>query len=255
VLTRAGRRGVSGLVADFGERGGQLALLACRFEAGNRAPDAGPLAPGGTGAFALGYRFRRPGAHRVRIDLLGGTCTRSSDRLRTLRSSVNVTPRAAAAQAASAAAATATCADAGLRPTRRNARRIEEAVRCLLTRERAAHGLGELAPSARLTRSARGHALDMLRRRYLAHAHPRGPRLPNRLRRVGYRWRAGETIGLGAGALSTPEGIVKTWMGSTAHRDVILRARYRGVGVGVRPGAPVRLRGAATYVANFGTRP
>jgi uncharacterized protein YkwD len=94
----------------------------------------------------------------------------------------------------------------------------------------------------------------MLRRGYLGHAHPSGPRLPGRLRRVGYRGRAGETIGLGSGTLSTPAGIVRTWMGSTAHHDVILRPRYRAVGVGVRPGSPVPLAGAGTYVANLGTR-
>jgi uncharacterized protein YkwD len=259
LFTRSGSVPVTGFSADFDDGGGRLAALACRQDADGRAPTTGPLAPRAAATFAFAYRFEQPGRHDVRLRLLGGTCASAQRTLRTLRSTVTVaTVTATASRARGARAAGAgpapQCANARLRPTRRNRARIEHAVLCLLNAERVARGLPRLRESGKLRRTALGHVGDMLRRRYLGHARAGGPTLSGRLRRVRYVGSAGETIGLGYGTLSSPQAIVGSWMGSTVHHDIVLRAKYRVVGVGVRTGAPVRLERAATYVANFGTR-
>jgi uncharacterized protein YkwD len=52
---------------------------------------------------------------------------------------------------------------------------------------------------------------------------------------------------------STPAAAVEAWMESDRHRRVLLRRRYRDVGVGVALGTPVRTGPAgATYAAALG---
>jgi uncharacterized protein YkwD len=220
----------------------------------------GPFANAARNQFLIGHRFRRAGRHVVDVALLGGTCRGDAEVLARTRRSIQVAAAGARSSATSQSGAIARvaqarggCADADLRVTSRNRRRIERAVRCLLAEERLAAGLSRLRPSAKLSVAARRHVADMQRRRYIAHAHPRGPALSGRLRAVRYSGAAGETISVGSGRLATPRGTVRGWMNSAPHRTVILTGRYRKVGVGVRQKAPVlRGSGAATYTAVFG---
>lgn len=240
---------VTALEVDFGEAGGRLIESAC--EEGGARTRTGALRVGREEAFAVTYGYRTTGRHRVTVDLFSGTCNRPPRRLRRLVTVVDVQAGARAAQAPARAA----CPDADTLPTARNDRRLERALRCLVAVERSAQGLGPLRPSRKLTTAARGHARDMLRRRYLAHSHPRGPTLGRRLARVGYQGRGGETLAVGAGRLATPRAIVESWMNSSVHREVLLRPRYRAIGAAVRRGAPVRVGPPrVTVVANLGTR-
>ena len=129
---------------------------------------------------------------------------------------------------------------------------------CAINAERRAHGLAELRVDPRLSLAARRHSLDMVRRRYFAHVEPSGIDPAGRVRRTGYlsgagRWLVGETLAWGWGAGASPDRIVQAWMHSPEHRRVLLRPRYRELGVGVVWGGPrPRPVPEATFTADFG---
>jgi uncharacterized protein YkwD len=126
--------------------------------------------------------------------------------------------------------------EAAVRPTA-----AEKKVIRLVNAERAKLGLAPVRFNAALTRAARAHSAQMAKRGILTHRSANGDTVAKRLIRYGYKrtgyssWSAGENIARAtAGTLSaTPEGIVPLWMGSTAHRQVILTAKFRDVGVGL----------------------
>ena len=128
------------------------------------------------------------------------------------------------------------------------------ATACLLNRERARHGLRPLRLNSRLSRAAHRHSRAMVARRFFAHG-----AFAARIRHTGYmrgarRWSVGENIAWGSGPQGSPQAIVRAWMNSPPHRRNIL-GRFREVGIGVHPGAPVgRMGDAATYTTDFGLR-
>ncbi len=66
-----------------------------------------------------------------------------------------------------------------------------------------------------------------------------------------------QDIGWGTPSEATPAAIVTSWMGSPAHRDIILTAAFRDAGVGVTAAVPTVLgrgRHGATYAVEFGAR-
>jgi uncharacterized protein YkwD len=139
--------------------------------------------------------------------------------------------------------------------------RARVALRCIVNRVRAEHGLQPVHYSRPLTRSARRHSFDMRRRGFFAHTSPTGSTLGSRLRRSGYargaRWWAGETLAWGAGARATPESLVRALLASPTHRAVLLHGRYDDLGIGLALGTPeggVRAFGGATLTLNFGRR-
>jgi uncharacterized protein YkwD len=154
------------------------------------------------------------------------------------------------ARAANCPHAHAAAANAG-RPA------VTDATLCLINGVRRAHGLAALRLDARLSRAARGHSRDMVRRRYFAHNTPEGLSPAQRVRRTGYlsgvrRWLVGETLAWWSGR-ATPATIVRGWMHSPPHREELLQPSFREVGIGVVLGVPRPPgRGGATYTADFG---
>jgi len=101
----------------------------------------------------------------------------------------------------------------------------------LLNAERADAGLSALRLSSKLNTAAQGHACDNADRRSISHTSSDGGTLKNRLRAVGYRYRAAaENTGRGFG---TPDRAVDWWMASSKHRDNILLRKAREVGIGI----------------------
>jgi uncharacterized protein YkwD len=126
--------------------------------------------------------------------------------------------------------------------------RNERLVIAAVNRERSARGLARVSFKASLTRAARSHTSELARRGLLSHVSANGWTLSPRVRHFGYttsgctRWTAGETLArakLGSLA-ATPQVIVKLWMGSRAHRAVLLTARLRDIGVGIARGSDGR---------------
>jgi uncharacterized protein YkwD len=123
---------------------------------------------------------------------------------------------------------------------------------CLLNAERAAHGLGALRASSKLSVAAQRHSTDMVERRYFAHGNY-GARIAHTgwgRRRRSYT--IGENLGYGSGGGATPRAIVAAWMASAGHRANILERRFHAIGIGIASGTPVGGAGA-TYSTDFGS--
>jgi uncharacterized protein YkwD len=110
---------------------------------------------------------------------------------------------------------------------------------------RAERGLSPLSVDSKLTRAARAHSADMLRRNYFDHgafvarmraARARGPTF-------------GETLGWEAG-YPVPS-IVGDWLNSPEHRAIVLRPGFRRVGVGALQGTFSGTSGALVVTADF----
>jgi uncharacterized protein YkwD len=107
-----------------------------------------------------------------------------------------------------------------------------------VNKQRAKHGLHALRLNAKLVDAARAHSTDMGEQKYFEHNSPDGETWSSRIVRYGYTregcsyWKAGENIYYGSGLYSSPYVAVKAWMGSKAHRAVILTKVFREIGVG-----------------------
>ena len=136
------------------------------------------------------------------------------------------------------------------------------AVVCELNAARAEEGRGPLRTRASLERAATAHAQDMVARGYFAHESPDGDGPAVRARRAGYlrgaaRWRIGEVLIWSRGSPLTAEAAVGAWLGSPAHRRILLQRRYEDVGAGVVDGAPAgdpATQPATTIAVSFGRR-
>ena len=150
---------------------------------------------------------------------------------------------------------TVRCPDARLAATPATTARHVRATFCLLNRARGLRGLRPLRGNGRLGAAAGAHARDMVARGFFDHVSPEGTTPESRARGAGYggpHMSAAETICWGAGAESTPAAIVRMWLASDGHRDIVLEPSFREVGIGVAPGGGPD--GGATVAAAFGTR-
>jgi uncharacterized protein YkwD len=136
-----------------------------------------------------------------------------------------------------------------------------DAVLCLVNDERAQHGLGPVLASGALTRSAQAHSRDMVARGYFSHMTPGGENPRQRVVHCGYARkrgarRVGETIAWGSGERGTPAELVRLFMESAPHRRIVLDRRFRDVGIGLVPTAPVATVAGvgATLTIDFGRR-
>jgi uncharacterized protein YkwD len=150
------------------------------------------------------------------------------------------------------------CARADAVPGQASSADLARAIVCVSNAERRGHGLRKLRVDSLLSKAARRHSLDMVRRGYFAHTGPSGDTFVQRIRSAGYlssvhRWLVGENLAWGWGASGSPGGIVKAWLRSPEHRKILLRPSYREIGVGVALGGP-RPQAApeATFTADFG---
>ena len=113
----------------------------------------------------------------------------------------------------------------------------KQLLKCI-NHERTSRHLAKLRINAMLVDSARSHSADMGEMKYFDHVSSSGETWSRRIVRHGYTrkgyttWKAGENIAWGAGLYSSPVVVVDQWMGSAAHRAVLLTKDFRDVGVG-----------------------
>jgi uncharacterized protein YkwD len=156
-------------------------------------------------------------------------------------------------------AAASACDSASAVPSRAGETTSVRATVCLINAVRRRHGLRTLRLDSQLSRAARDHSRDMVRRHYFAHNTPEGESPAHRVLATGYvrphrHWVVGETLAWWRPAAS-PARIVAAWMHSAPHRKVILTPSFRDIGIGVVLGVPRPMRrGGATYTADFGRR-
>jgi uncharacterized protein YkwD len=165
---------------------------------------------------------------------------------------------------ASASDAAGGCPGANVRPNGHNATLVDRATLCLMNALRAEHQLRPLHANGSLAAIATGQAGDMVRGDYFGDDSISGASPLARIKASRYsvpasrvRLLTAQNIGWGTGPNATPAGIVKAWMLSPPHREIILTAAYRDVGVGVAPTVPSALRSTwlgATYAVEFGAR-
>ncbi|HST38670.1 MAG TPA: CAP domain-containing protein [Conexibacter sp.] len=174
-----------------------------------------------------------------------------------LLTTVTCAPASAAPSAAQSDAAA--CPAANAMPTATvSAARSEQALLCLINRERAHAGARPLRANRCLARAAEGHARDMVRRRYFQHSSPDGRDFAARILATGYappsaRWTVGENLAWGAAPAGDAAWVVNAWMNSRAHRENLLRGSFRDIGLAAVAGAPVGGDGPrATWAAEFG---
>ena len=109
---------------------------------------------------------------------------------------------------------------------------------------RASHGLPRLRVARRLSRTAERHSVDQLRRDWMGHASSDGTSASRRIARSGSFRVSGEVIAFAPrGSASRARSVVRMWLRSPSHRDRLLDARYRVLGVGRVRGALGPLRG------------
>ena len=122
--------------------------------------------------------------------------------------------------------------EAGTQPAQSDVR--AEQVLALVNAERAKYGMGPVSWDSSLAAVAEKHCADMIARGFFDHNNPDGETPFDRLDKanIGY-WMAGENIAAGQ---STPEAAMKDWMNSQGHRQNILNASYKSLGVAVLDG-------------------
>jgi uncharacterized protein YkwD len=157
------------------------------------------------------------------------------------------------------AVAAQACANTDVLPTAGDLPQIRAAVLCLHNQVRAEQGLPLLKENARLDKAALGHSGDMVAAGYFDHTTPGGVTFVDRILGAHYvkrsdGWTLGENLAWGTGDLSTPDGVMGSWMNSPGHKANILKRAYREVGIGIRLGVPSDDTVGATYTLDFGVR-
>lgn len=117
-------------------------------------------------------------------------------------------------------------------------------------------GLRQLCVEPTLQKAARAHSADMLKKHYFAHNSRDGKTSGERLKDLGYDWRAtGENIAWGSGSYSNPESRFEAWLKSEGHKKNILDNNFEEVGVGVAKGKLKKDSEEATfYTVDFGSK-
>ena len=125
---------------------------------------------------------------------------------------------------------------------------IRDGVISWMNAERNARGLGELRASGTLQNSATNHACDMAGRDFFSHEGPGGPSLTQRLRKVGYRFRAANE-NIAKTSTDSVERVAEIWRKSPGHMANVLDPKVREVGIGLALGD-----GKIYWVTNSGTK-
>lgn len=129
------------------------------------------------------------------------------------------------------------------------------AMRCLVGQARRRAGLGALADSRELDRSAHDKSADILRCKSFSHF-ACGREFTFWMKRVGYLstgcWRAGENLAWGTGPQGSPRAIFRAWMHSPEHRANIL-GHFAQIGIGLRVGNLDGHADTHVWTQHFGT--
>ena len=184
------------------------------------------------------------------LTLLGASVARASSHRKT------------AAVKAPPSKAPASCSNVNLQPTSSDLGAIDAATFCLIEQVRAANHLRPLRSSSPLQSVATGQTHDMVVGDYFGDDSISGLTPMQRILATPYpshakRVNSAQNIGWATGPLATPAAMVEAWMHSPPHREIILTARFRDIGVGVTPAAPSSLSEGlegATYTLELGER-
>ena len=150
----------------------------------------------------------------------------------------------------------AACKKARAHARKASRRDVRHAVTCLVNEARRRHGIGRLHYDGQLKRAAQRHTRRMLSGHCFSHQCPGEADLSARVAHSGYTRRAHAwALGEDLGVKHSPLRMVRAWMQSSPHRNVLLGRRYRDAGVGVGWGTPSGGgRGESTFTLDAGWR-
>ena len=142
--------------------------------------------------------------------------------------------------------------------TAANGARLDNRERTLvrgINHQRALHGLAAVKSSGRLARAADYHSWEMLDADYFAHTSRDGSPFDQRIRRYVHKRALGETIAYVGGrcGANSARRVVRMWMNSPPHREILLSGTYRRVGIGARTGR-LGSRKACMVTADFSSK-
>jgi uncharacterized protein YkwD len=112
---------------------------------------------------------------------------------------------------------------------------LEQGVLADVNALRHEHGLSSLRFSTKLAAAARSHSFEMAKRGYFSHDSANGSSFDKRIVRFyplrgAHYWSVGENL-----LWSSPDvdaaGALNLWMGSPEHRQILLTARWREIGL------------------------
>ncbi|HSW47318.1 MAG TPA: CAP domain-containing protein [Phycisphaerae bacterium] len=131
-----------------------------------------------------------------------------------------------------------------------NEQTLRERVFDLINQERTSRGLLAVTFSTQLDQMAEDYACEMIEGHFFGHTNPyTGEEPGQRALDAGYIYLAvGENL---AGGQTSPEQVMAEWMASTLHRQNILAAQWREMGLGVRTGG----QHGVYWVLEFGNPP
>ena len=138
---------------------------------------------------------------------------------------------------------------------------LEGGILSELNQIRAEHGLRPLRLSSELTAAARHHNAEMIDEGYFEHESPGGSPFWKRIQRFygnpdGERWQVAENL-LWASPAIRAQKAVEAWMASPPHRENILSATWREIGIGASRAAGSSLskgRPLTVITTDFGVR-
>lgn len=126
----------------------------------------------------------------------------------------------------------------------------EAAFLSVMNQTRQARGLAPLRVDPNLVRAARWQSSDMLNKGYFSHGAFAQRMAAFRVQGA----RVAENLAWGSGSFGTPQVIVREWLNSPHHRENLLRAGYRRVGIGTAVGTFSGRAGARLVTADFAGR-
>jgi uncharacterized protein YkwD len=140
-------------------------------------------------------------------------------------------------------ASASSCPNTNVQVTELSQSAMEGSIACLINEERGAYGVSPVQPNADLRQAALSHSTEMVSQGYFEHTSPAGVTFVDRIMATGYTqgarfWEVGENLVWGSGTLSTPQSLVTSWMNSPPHRENLLRARFRELGIAAVVGTP-----------------
>jgi uncharacterized protein YkwD len=140
-------------------------------------------------------------------------------------------------------ASATSCPNTELQVTQLGKDALENSIACLVNEERTDRGIGPVYPNGDLRDAAARHSNEMVQERYFEHTSPAGVTFIDRIQATGYMrgarsWIAGENLVWGSGYLGTPQALVTAWMNSPPHRENLLKARFREIGIAAVVGTP-----------------
>jgi uncharacterized protein YkwD len=129
-----------------------------------------------------------------------------------------------------------------------------ETMVCLIDYARARAGLGPVALSPTLSRSAQLKGEEIVRCGVFAHA-PCGGEADAAVRALGYRGSFGENLYVADGPFAAPRPALDGWLNSPGHRENLFRTQWRVHSVHARKVPRFReYRDATIWVSQFGDR-